>query len=204
MAPPVDPDENSKQIVPVDQIAAYARAAGWSGNDVIIATAVSLAESTGDRTAVGRAVPDRPDYGLWQVNYIHNAELPGFFPPGVGWKNGLNNAYGAKKVWDSQGWTQGWTTFRSGAYKNFLTQAQQGASKNTTVPPIVNPNSPNETTTIPGGKIPDLVGGLLSGYESYLWIAAGSVLVLLGVLLLAKDSDIGQAAMGAAKVAALA
>jgi hypothetical protein len=48
-----------------------------------------------------------------------------------------------------------------------------------------------------------LAGAVFGEYGPYLWIAGGSVLVLLGVLLLAKDTDIGKAALSAAKVAAL-
>jgi hypothetical protein len=203
MAPPVDPEENKRIMIPPDQIAAAARAAGWTGNDVIIATAVAMAESAGgDRTAVGRAVPSRPDYGLWQVNYIHNAEFPGFFPPGVAWKGIVTNAVAAKKVWDSQGWSVGWTTFRNGAYSKFLAQAQIAAGQNTTLPTIPDPGDIGKPDLNPIDALPNL-SNLFGDFSPYLWIAGGSVLVLLGVLILAKDTDIGKAALSAAKVAAL-
>jgi hypothetical protein len=62
------------------------------------------------------------------------------------------------------------------------------------------PVDPGEVT--PVDILPNL-SNLFGDFSPYLWIAGGSVLVLLGVLLLAKDTDIGKAALSAAKVAAL-
>lgn len=45
------------------QIAAYAKGAGFSGNNLIIATAVAMAESSGSTTVVNRL----GCVGLWQV-----------------------------------------------------------------------------------------------------------------------------------------
>lgn len=213
MAPPVDPEENSRKIVPMDQIATFARSAGWTGADVVIATAVAMAESSGDRTAVGRAVPSRPDYGLWQVNYIHKDILQdGFFPPGVGWKGGLSNAYAAKKVWDSQKWGA-WTVFKSGAYSKFLTDAQAAAAKNTPIGTIPEPDLGALGREGPGGvsnpeSIPGVIedkalAAIFGEWQPYLWIAGGALLVILGVVLLAKDvTPVGKIASIASKVAA--
>jgi hypothetical protein len=65
------------------------------------------------------------------------------------------------------------------------------------------PTKPDSGEVTPVDLLPNL-SNLFGDFGPYLWIAAGGVLVLLGVLLLAKDTDIGKAAMSAAKVAAIA
>lgn len=119
-------------VIPVSQIASYAYAAGFRGNSLTTAIAICLAESGGNTTAVNHNTNGTTDYGLWQINSVHSQY------------NGTlllsNPAYNAQAAWElsSHGinW-QPWTTFNTGAYKKFLSQAQAaigGGSIQTTPP----------------------------------------------------------------------
>lgn len=114
------------------QIAAYVRGAGVREELVPTMTAIALAESSGNPTAHNpNARTGDNSYGLFQVNMIGglgperrrqfglsaNEEL---FDPVV-------NATAAKRILDSQG-LNAWSVHKSGAYKRFMDQAQQGAS----------------------------------------------------------------------------
>lgn len=114
------------------QIAAYVRGAGVREELVPTMTAIALAESSGNPTAHNpNARTGDNSYGLFQVNMIDglgperrrkfglsaNEEL---FDPAV-------NATAAKRILDSQG-LNAWSVHKSGAYKRFMDQAQQGAS----------------------------------------------------------------------------
>ena len=106
-------------VIPVSQIASYAYAAGFRGNSLTTAIAICLAESGGNTSAVNHNTNGTTDYGLWQINSVHSQY------------NGTlllsNPAYNAQAAWElsSHGinW-QPWTTFNTGAYKKFLSQAQ--------------------------------------------------------------------------------
>src|SRR3982751_384579 len=105
-----------------DEIGNFAKNAGFTGENVNIAIAVAMAESGGNPDAHNTTPPD-DSYGLWQIN-MYGSLGPGrrkalniakdseLFNPAV-------NARGAKMVFDGQGWN-GWTTFKTGAYKKFL------------------------------------------------------------------------------------
>jgi hypothetical protein len=105
-----------------DEIATYARSAGFTGDDVGIAVAVAMAESGGNPDAHNTKPPDN-SYGLWQINMygnlgparraqFHLASNDALFSPAI-------NARAARGVFQSQGWN-GWTTYTTGAYKKFM------------------------------------------------------------------------------------
>lgn len=114
------------------QIAAYVRGAGFPEEHVPRMTAIALAESSGNPAAHNpNARTGDNSYGLFQVNMIGgmgperrrqfglsaNEEL---FDPAV-------NAAAARRILESQGFNA-WSVHRSGAYRRFMDQAQQGAS----------------------------------------------------------------------------
>ncbi len=130
------------------QIASVAKAAGWTGQDLITAVAVAMAESGDSRGAnPGAHNPNPPDnsYGLWQVNMLGamgperrrafglttNEQL---FDPAT-------NARVAHGIWKGQGWQRGWTTYSSGRYRQYLDEAAAGVGKPAPVPPG-SPGSP--------------------------------------------------------------
>ncbi|MET0235456.1 MAG: transglycosylase SLT domain-containing protein [Kibdelosporangium sp.] len=111
-----------------EEIARYARDAGFSGQGLTIAVAVALAESAGDPRAHNSDPPD-DSYGLWQINMLgalgperrrqhdlrSNDEL---FDPAV-------NAKAANVIsGDGKSWTP-WSTYTNGAYKKFLGKARR-------------------------------------------------------------------------------
>ena len=117
------------------QIAAYAKQAGWTGDDVITAVAVALAESSG-RTDV---VNFLGCVGLWQVyQSVHKKAHPLWTTAWL--KNPANNAQAAHTIWREAGnsWRP-WTTHTSGSYKRFLGRARAAAG------------SSGAAATIPGG-----------------------------------------------------
>jgi hypothetical protein len=97
------------------QIANAAAAAGWTGNDRVIAVAVALAESGGDPTAQHRNANGSTDYGLWQVNSVHGFPVPELLTV-------VGNGRHAHEVWQRQGWNA-WTTYKTGAYTIYTLRA---------------------------------------------------------------------------------
>ena len=105
------------------QIAEYAHEAGFRGQDLTVAVAVAMAESSGDPKAHNPVPPDN-SYGLWQINMI------GSLGPARRDEFDLENnrelfdpAENAKAAWAISGHGdsfQPWTTYTSGAYKKYL------------------------------------------------------------------------------------
>lgn len=105
-----------------------AQNAGFTGNDANIAAAIAMAESSGIPTkynpevkASGGTPQGQGSYGLWQI-YVKK------HPQFAGWNlyDPQTNANAAYSVYQNEGWTA-WTTFKTGAYKQYLpaTVAQQ-------------------------------------------------------------------------------
>ena len=182
------------------QIAAVAYQAGFTGQDQIIATAVSIAESGGNTEVISPT----QDYGLWQINMpAHNGDggrMPAdFFPPGTKWKDPLTNGEVANDIWSRAGRTwRDWSTFKSGAYQKFLSgaqlavaDAQPSAISNilSTISDLgqIGANPSQGTLVAPG--VPNLSDPLsiLKTLEPALWIGGGSLLVVLGVVMIAKN-----------------
>jgi cell wall-associated NlpC family hydrolase len=99
------------------QVAQVVRAAGWTGDNVAIAVAVSKGESGW--------IPDRLEiagghgHGLFQIDDRYHA---------LGnWSDPQANADAAFKIWQSQGWSSGWTVYRTGAYLQYMSEAQSAA-----------------------------------------------------------------------------
>jgi hypothetical protein len=106
------------------QIAQYAAAAGFTGEDLVIAVAVARAES-GGRTDIdneGLNADGSIDYGLWQINSVHQAN--GFDPSRA--FDPTYNAQWARIVFMNAGasWTP-WTTYTNGAYREHLDAARE-------------------------------------------------------------------------------
>lgn len=108
--------------IPDRLIAIYAIAAGFAGDDVAIAVAVALAESGGNPYAVNVNVNHSVDHGVWQINDINADALH------LGdWRDPATNARMARIVWKRQGW-QGWATYNSGAYEQFMGRGKTAAA----------------------------------------------------------------------------
>lgn len=113
-----------------NEIAQVARGAGLSGDSVVIAVAVSLAESGGNPRA-HNAVPPDNSYGLWQINML------GSMGPSRRAKYGLRSnddlydpATNARVMADlsnkGTNWRP-WTTYTRGTYKIYLNRGKAAA-----------------------------------------------------------------------------
>jgi hypothetical protein len=112
------------------QIAGYARQAGFSGNDLVTATAIALAESGGNPNAYNpetkAGAPDgMGSYGLWQIYLYKHPEFTGWdlYDP-------AQNALAAYEVYSAAGGFQPWATYGdgNGVYQTYLESASQGVN----------------------------------------------------------------------------
>jgi hypothetical protein len=110
------------------QIAGYAQTAGFSGPDLVTAVAVALAESSGNPQAHGDKSLGTGigSFGLWQ---IYADAHPEFGPDFSALFDPQTNAQAAYQVYQAAGGSfRPWSTFNSGAYFQYVEQAQQGVS----------------------------------------------------------------------------
>jgi hypothetical protein len=163
-------------ILNAQQLATAARKAGFTGQDVAVAVAVALAESSGN-TEVSHVNSDgSTDYGAWQINSVHSDLLSRY-----NWRDPVQNAQMAKQIHDSAGGWRPWTTYNSGAY---LVHMSAGISAM---------NSPDIelTAASAGGIVPEILGGpvLGGGLPGGAGVAGG----LLGGLLGGGSSSVSDA-----------
>jgi hypothetical protein len=111
-------------LSPTD-IAQLGSNAGFSGNDLVTATAIGLAESGGNPSAYNPetqagAAPGAGSYGIFQIfSTAHpNYSTSQLLDP-------QQNANAAYDIYDSAGGFSPWSTYNNGSYQNFLGQAQQ-------------------------------------------------------------------------------
>jgi len=131
------------------QIAGAARSAGFTGPALVIAVAVSLAESGGRSDATNRNSNGTTDFGLWQINSIHKAELAA-----GSWSNPTDNAIMAHKVWASAGGSfRPWVTFTRGTYLAFMARAGVAANSPQNAPSVATPASTPQDAP-PATKLP--------------------------------------------------
>ena len=108
------------------ELAYVAAAAGFTGDDLVTAVALALAESGGDpeimgRSDTGTSVGNR-DHGLWQISgRWHGAKLQA----APAWRNPYVNGRLAFKVYSDNGRTfQPWSAFTSRAHERYLPDAK--------------------------------------------------------------------------------
>lgn len=96
--------------------------AGWPPETIAVGIGIAMAESGGDPTV--RGGPNRNgtyDYGLFQINSIHN-------PTAQNWADPVVNAAMALKVYREAGnkWIP-WSTYKAGTHHKFMTEASRTA-----------------------------------------------------------------------------
>src|ERR1700740_3603313 len=62
-------------IMTISDIATVAENAGFSGNDLVTAVAIALAESGGNPNALGDIGIGQGSFGLWQINSKYHPEF---------------------------------------------------------------------------------------------------------------------------------
>lgn len=110
---------------PINDIVTVARNAGFTGQDLVIAVAVALAESSGNPKAYNPeteagAPEGRGSYGLWQIYRNAHPEFDGMdlYDP-------QTNANAAFAIYSVAGNSfRPWSTFKNGAYQAHLDSAQ--------------------------------------------------------------------------------
>lgn len=114
----------SVAILSPEQVASVAYRAGFRGEDLVTAVAVTAPESGRDPTNVGGPNDDGTfDYGLWQINSVHSDLLAA-----GDWRDPASNANMAYAVWRGGGW-RAWTTFRLGEHLPFMAEARDAVAK---------------------------------------------------------------------------
>lgn len=105
-------------VLSASQIAGYAAKAGVKGQNIVIATAIALAESSGDTDVTHVNSDGSTDYGVWQINSVHADLLAGH-----NWRDPADNA--AMMFSISNGGTnwKPWSTYKSGAYLKHMAEA---------------------------------------------------------------------------------
>lgn len=103
----------------VNTVVEAARNAGFSGDDLVTAVAVALAESSGRPRATNENTNGSKDYGLWQINTVHQGA--GFNP-----NKAFDPEYNAKwahRLFQESGWKP-WVAYNTGSYEKFLDDAR--------------------------------------------------------------------------------
>lgn len=199
-------------IVPIQQIAGLAYgalvvaapslAATGKLNDVAAtATAIAMAESVGNTYAHNtNAATGDDSYGLWQINMLgsmgpRRRALFGIttneklFDP-------LTNAQAMAKLYVNKGLKfTDWSTYNSGAYKKFLTQAKDAVAHKK--PFGTNAAGEEGMDTVVGGKILDAASAIFSPIFDFIkeiglriaGFVGGGVLLILAIVLYVKSSS---------------
>ncbi len=107
-----------------NDIARVARQAGFTGNGLVWAVAVALAESGGRTDAVGTNVTGSKDRGLWQINNrahpdVSDAEA----------LNPLSNAKAAYKISSGGKNWRPWSAYNNGRAATFLPRARTAVNR---------------------------------------------------------------------------
>jgi hypothetical protein len=187
------------------EIAQAARAGGFPDEHLVTAVAVALAESGGNEGATNKNTNGTVDYGLWQINSIHRADLVS-----GSWNVPADNARMAYNVFKRAGnsWWP-WYAFRGAKHIKFLDRAT------TAVKTVGSSNAPSTTaSTVPAVStqpvgISEVAGELKQALnvltQKNFWIRtgisfAGAVALILGLIWLAKSTVLSAAIPQAGKV----
>lgn len=116
-------DASIPNILKPEQIALVAQKAGFSGDDLVIAVAVALAESHGDANAIGRL----KTYGLWQIlASAHPDMISPSNPDASRWYDPYVNARFAWKISRYGATWRPWAVYTNNAYLKYMAKAQAG------------------------------------------------------------------------------
>lgn len=164
-------------------------------SEVVMATAIALAESGGDTEAHNYNPATGDDsWGLWQINMLgqmgvnrrkefgikNNSELT----------NPFKNGQAAYKIFQSQGWTA-WSVYSNGLYARHLGSATRGAANPSLdeslngIPMIGEKESAEFDITNPFSAVESFIND--NAFRVGLFVT-GLILVFVAVLMYAKES----------------
>lgn len=187
------------------QIAGYAKGAGFRGNEVAIATAIAIAESSGNTHAHNDTfVTGDNSYGLWQINMIgglgparrahfklnKNEEL---FDPAT-------NARVAYALYKARGNWFDWSAYTNGKYLLHLVRGHAAAkvadpNMDTLLPDSIDEKVGGAITTV---QTAEKIVAFLTDKANWLRVAmfaGGSILVWVAMLAYVKDTQAAQTAI---------
>lgn len=111
---------SGKGTVPLAELVQLAHAAGIPNDELAIAVAIAMAESSGNPNAVDKDSNGTVDEGLWQINSSHGFTGNEFNP--------TTNAQSMAIVSNGgTNWTP-WVTYNTGAYQQYLPEAEQAVA----------------------------------------------------------------------------
>lgn len=161
-----------------EQIAQYAYAAGFRGEDLVLAVAIAMAESSGNPESVNNT-PSTGDYsvGLWQINYYSSlrAERTRMFGPPEGLTNPAKNAAAAYTLYRNRGGFRDWSTYNRGAHLRYMSAARSAiASLGSRVGdlhglPAAGPTAKQQADQKVAGAYGTLTGKMPTGEEIDRW-----------------------------------
>ncbi len=122
-------------ILKPEQIALVAKKAGFSGENLVIAVAVAMAESGSNADAIGRNT-----YGLWQIlSYAHPNMIDPASPDASRWFDPYVNAGFAWSISNHGATWRPWAVYTSGAYLRYMDRARTGVQLLLSDPGAVTP-----------------------------------------------------------------
>jgi peptidoglycan hydrolase CwlO-like protein len=123
-------------VLKPEQIALVAQKAGFSGESLVIAVAVAMAESSSDANAIGRL----KTYGLWQIySHAHPDMINPSNPDASRWFDPYVNAKFAYKIAKGGATWRPWSVYTSGAYLSRMAKARVGVELLLNNPSAVTP-----------------------------------------------------------------
>jgi hypothetical protein len=138
------------------QIAQYAAAAGFAGNDLLTAVDIALAESGGnpaaynpETAAAGGTPQGQGSYGLWQIYLKMHPEFAG-----ANLADPQTNANAAYSIYAIAGGFTPWSTYTSGEYGMYESPAVVAAMAPYGAAPAAAPLTLDASTGLPVAPAP--------------------------------------------------
>ena|SRR5215469_1901621 len=144
----------------VSDLATLAANAGFAGSDISVAAAIALAESNGNPTKYNAetqagAPPGQGSYGLWQIYLFKHPQFAG-----VNLYDPQTNANAAFSIYQSEGF-RAWTTYKTGAYLNYLSAVAAAAGPLTIDNATGQPVAANGSTLVDTAQLAPAAVGVL-------------------------------------------
>lgn len=126
-------DEDDREMrIPGVEVAQAASEAGFTGEDLVTAVAVSKRESDWRPRVIGILNPKSPDYGLWQISGLWHSELLDRYD----WTDPRENAEMARHLFleaermygEGNGFTP-WHVYTRGTYTKSLEEAREAVEE---------------------------------------------------------------------------
>jgi hypothetical protein len=113
------------RVLPRDQLRSLATEVGWRGDNINIAVAVAMAESSGKTCSKGDVNLENatwgPSIGLWQIRSLRSQKGTGGVRDETANYDPRINARHAYQIWSGEGGSwQPWSTWNNGAYRAYI------------------------------------------------------------------------------------